>query len=114
ATLVVIEHNLHVIKQADWVIDLGPEGGGDGGGLVFQGTPEALAASASGVPWKTRLPPSAPPSGPRSITQSACLITCRLCSITTSVAPPSSRRCSAFSSSATSPRWSPVVGSSST
>jgi len=44
ATLVVIEHNLHVIKQADWVVDLGPEGGAEGGQLVFQGTPEALVA----------------------------------------------------------------------
>ncbi len=44
ATLIVIEHNLHVIKQADWVIDLGPEGGDEGGRLVFEGTPEALAA----------------------------------------------------------------------
>jgi excinuclease ABC subunit A len=48
ATLVVIEHNLHVIKQADWVIDLGPEGGAEGGRLVFQGTPEALAANGHG------------------------------------------------------------------
>jgi excinuclease ABC subunit A len=48
ATLVVIEHNLHVIKQADWVIDLGPEGGAKGGELVFQGTPEALAAHGRG------------------------------------------------------------------
>jgi excinuclease ABC subunit A len=48
ATLVVIEHNLHVIKQADWVIDLGPEGGAAGGELVFQGTPEALAAHGRG------------------------------------------------------------------
>ncbi len=48
ATLIVIEHNLHVIKQADWVIDLGPEGGARGGELVFQGTPEALAAHGRG------------------------------------------------------------------
>jgi excinuclease ABC subunit A len=40
---VVIEHNLDVIKCADWVIDLGPEGGDKGGNLVFEGTPEALA-----------------------------------------------------------------------
>jgi excinuclease ABC subunit A len=43
ATLLVIEHNMDVVKQADWVVDLGPEGGQEGGGLVFQGTPEALA-----------------------------------------------------------------------
>ena len=48
ATLIVIEHNLHVIKQADWVIDLGPEGGEAAGRSLFEGTPEALAASGRG------------------------------------------------------------------
>ncbi len=43
-TLVVIEHNLDVIKTADWVIDLGPEGGAGGGSIVVEGTPEAVAA----------------------------------------------------------------------
>jgi excinuclease ABC subunit A len=43
-TLLVIEHNLDVIKTADWVIDLGPEGGADGGRIVAQGTPEEIAA----------------------------------------------------------------------
>ncbi len=43
-TLVVIEHNLDVIKTADWVLDLGPEGGEAGGRLVAQGTPEQVAA----------------------------------------------------------------------
>ena len=43
-TLVVIEHNLDVIKTADWVIDLGPEGGAGGGGIIVQGTPEQVAA----------------------------------------------------------------------
>ncbi len=42
-TLAVIEHNLEVIKTADWVIDLGPEGGDGGGEIVAQGTPEDVA-----------------------------------------------------------------------
>jgi excinuclease ABC subunit A len=45
-TIVVIEHNLDVIKTADWVIDLGPEGGHRGGEIIAEGTPEDLARMA--------------------------------------------------------------------
>ena len=45
-TVVVIEHNLDVIKQADWILDLGPEGGDGGGEIVAAGTPEDVAAVA--------------------------------------------------------------------
>lgn len=45
-TLVVIEHNLEVMKQADWIIDIGPDGGNNGGKVVFTGTPKEMLCSA--------------------------------------------------------------------
>jgi len=48
-TLVVIEHNLDVIKTADWIIDMGPEGGAGGGTVVAEGTPEQVAAAPRSV-----------------------------------------------------------------
>ncbi len=51
-TLLVIEHNPDVIKCADWVIDLGPEGGDAGGNLVFEGTPENLVKSENSITGK--------------------------------------------------------------
>ena len=44
-TIVIIEHNLDVVKTADWIIDLGPEGGDKGGEIVAEGTPEVVAES---------------------------------------------------------------------
>ncbi|MCK5169630.1 MAG: excinuclease ABC subunit A, partial [Bacteroidales bacterium] len=41
-SVLIIEHNLEIIKSADWIIDLGPEGGKDGGDIVFEGTPEEI------------------------------------------------------------------------
>jgi len=42
-TIVIIEHNLDVIRNADWIIDLGPEGGEDGGQIIAEGTPEQVS-----------------------------------------------------------------------
>lgn len=47
-TVLVIEHNLDVIKQADWIIDMGPEGGRGGGEILIEGTPEQVATSGKG------------------------------------------------------------------
>ena len=51
-TVVVIEHNMDVIKSADWIIDLGPEGGSGGGTVVAEGTPEIVAKSKSSYTGK--------------------------------------------------------------
>lgn len=51
-TIIVIEHNMDVIKSADWIIDLGPEGGDEGGKIICSGTPEEVMAcpeSATGL-----------------------------------------------------------------
>jgi excinuclease ABC subunit A len=69
-TVVVIEHNLEVIKTADWVVDLGPEGGDGGGRIVAEGTPEQIAAnkaSHTGRYLKQALEVKALPSRDRAI-----------------------------------------------
>ena len=45
-TVIIIEHNLDVVRNADWIIDLGPEGGADGGQIVAEGAPEYVASVA--------------------------------------------------------------------
>ncbi len=66
-TVVVIEHNLDVIKTADWIIDLGPEGGAGGGTLVAAGTPEQVAASKASFTGQFLAPilAAAAPARPR-------------------------------------------------
>ncbi|MDN6605822.1 MAG: hypothetical protein L0L30_17515, partial [Brevibacterium sp.] len=46
STLVVIEHNLDIVAAADWIIDIGPEAGHDGGRVVYEGTPEQMVAAS--------------------------------------------------------------------
>jgi len=71
-TVVVIEHNLDVIKTADWIVDLGPEGGDAGGRIVAEGTPEQVAAvrgSYTGEFLRRLLAPGGPGGGARKATK---------------------------------------------
>ena len=72
--MVVIEHNLDVMAAADWIVDLGPEGGKDGGAIVAEGTPETIAAHHAtshtgrylkGTPGRTFPIREPPPPSPR-------------------------------------------------
>ena len=51
-TIVIIEHNLDVVKTADWIIDMGPEGGAGGGMIIATGTPEEVAKNAKSYTGK--------------------------------------------------------------
>jgi len=62
-TVVVIEHNLDVIKTADWIIDLGPEGGAGGGRIIAQGTPDQIAATEASYTGRYLEPALASPRG---------------------------------------------------
>ncbi len=65
-SIIIIEHNMEIIKSADWIIDLGPDGGETGGELIFEGTPEDLIQvknSFTGVALKEKLSPLNPQEG---------------------------------------------------
>jgi excinuclease ABC subunit A len=62
-TIVIIEHNLDVIKTADWIVDLGPEGGAGGGRIIATGTPEEVAKNAASVTGKYLAPMLKKPVG---------------------------------------------------
>ena len=73
-TVVVIEHNIDVIKTADWIIDLGPEGGEAGGRVIAEGTPETVAAvdgSSTGQILGKALLPQTPQEHPKPVRQAA-------------------------------------------
>ena len=65
-TVLVIEHNLDVVKTADWIIDMGPEGGSGGGTVVAEGTPEEIAGSARSHTGRFLAPLLAPPTRRRA------------------------------------------------
>ena len=67
-TVVVIEHNLDVIKTADWIIDLGPQAGSEGGWIVAEGTPESVAEQALASAQRSLLNTSQHPVGNQSLT----------------------------------------------
>jgi excinuclease ABC subunit A len=69
-TVVVIEHNLDVIKTADWVVDLGPEGGAGGGSILVSGTPETVAATTTSHTGHF-LAPHLKPAKPKPATKKA-------------------------------------------
>ena len=64
-TVIVVEHNLDVIRAADWVIDIGPEAGDNGGEVVFEGTPEDLVAEGHThtADYLRKLSPGSEPEG---------------------------------------------------
>jgi excinuclease ABC subunit A len=71
ASVLIIEHNLDVIKSADWIIDMGPEGGDAGGRVVAAGTPEQVARNSQSLTGKFLAPVLEPRNGDRHAPHSA-------------------------------------------
>ena len=63
-SVIVIEHNMDVVRRADWIIDMGPEGGSKGGRVVFEGTPSALLEASQSLTSRY-LQPSRPSQADR-------------------------------------------------
>ena len=101
-TVIVIEHHLDVIKTADWIIDLGPEGGDEGGQIVATGTPEQLARCPHSYTGQAlaRLfaSPSLAPAASTASAASTTSIPCRVSTSPTSVPAPASASAAAGSS----------------
>jgi excinuclease ABC subunit A len=74
ASVLIIEHNLDVIKSADWIIDMGPEGGDAGGHVVAVGTPEQVARNSQSLTGKFLAPVLEPRNGDRHATPSGALL----------------------------------------
>ena len=73
-SVIVIEHNLDVLAEADWIVDLGPEGGDSGGRVVAQGTPEKVLAGARTRRALSRISRRARPPGTRLIESHTSLV----------------------------------------
>jgi excinuclease ABC subunit A len=96
-TVIVIEHNLDVVKTADWIVDLGPEGGDGGGRIVAEGTPEQVAATAGSATGEVLGPVLGEPGRRRSARR-------RPAARKVAPATPARRRASAAAASAGPPR----------
>ena len=70
-TVIVIEHNLDVVKSADWIVDMGPEGGDRGGTVVAEGTPEDVAAVAASYTGQVLIPLLGQADGSKPVTAPA-------------------------------------------
>ncbi|HYI53640.1 MAG TPA: excinuclease ABC subunit A, partial [Microlunatus sp.] len=103
-TVVVIEHNLDVIKTADWLIDMGPEGGSRGGTVIDEGTPETIAANPRSYTGEFLRPILAGREVPVGEAQPALVVDVRPVAKKAAKKPPAKKAASKSSSTLTAPR----------